>query len=273
MYRISLGSLTVADTEGPDVISAAAAGGCFGVNLRITGQSKAEPFPTIVGNPARLKALRQRMQDTGVILTGISAYQFLPETKLSDYEPILEIASELGVKTVGLTSGEPDQSRFIDLLSGYADMVAKIGARISIEFMAYREIKTIGQCNDVITKTGKSNIGITADILHLIRSGGTPADVKKVDPKRIYCVQFCDGPRQLPAGMELRTEARLGRYYPGEGELPLYDFLDALPAGWQDIEIEIPHPAYMKLPANERVKKAADATRAYLEEYSRKRGR
>jgi hypothetical protein len=52
--------------------------------------------------------------------------------------------------------------------------------------------------------------------------------------------------------------------------LPLYEFLDALPAG-VEIECEAPRIDYADLPAGEQARRAGDATRAFLARYSAER--
>lgn len=68
----------------------------------------------------------------------------------------------------------------------------------------------------------------------------------------------------------LPNEARTGRLYPGDGALPLHDFLNALPADLE-IECEMPRTDYADLPAAEQAKRAAQATRAFLDSHDARR--
>ena len=62
-------------------------------------------------------------------------------------------------------------------------------------------------------------------------------DIARVDPKRMALVQLCDArrPTKRMSETELMTEARTARLPAGEGDLPLFALLDAIPP---DIEIE-----------------------------------
>jgi sugar phosphate isomerase/epimerase len=48
--------------------------------------------------------------------------------------------------------------------------------------------------SDAAVLVGESGGGIIIDPLHLQRSGGTPADVRSLDPKLIAYCQLCDAP-------------------------------------------------------------------------------
>lgn len=67
------------------------------------------------------------------------------------------------------------------------------------------------------------------------------------------------------------TEARTARLGPGEGELDLYGFLDALPRD-VEIEYEVPHPADQNLPPLEKAQRAYATFRSYLDGYAASRG-
>ena len=167
-----------------------------------------------------------------------------------------------------------DQSKFLDLFTRYAEAAQKFRIRLAIEFMKYSEAKSMEQAARLVEQSGQPNAGFLIDPLHLDRSGGTSAAIKKIDPKRIIFVQLCDARKR--AGdvsiQDLMKEARTARLPPGDGELPLYDFLDALAPG-TEIEYEVPMPQHAGLPLTQRAKVAAEKFRTYMDEYARKRGR
>lgn len=270
MYNLTLGSLTLSDVALPEVVTAAAQAGFVGCGMRVTGRKASEPVSTLVGNPSMVAEVRRRLDDTGIRASNLATYHFYPELKVEEFKPVIDIAAQLGAKMMSATCQDPDESRFVDKLGQYAEMAAKIGARLNIEFTPYSEGKTIGQVFRAAVASGKDNVGIKVDPLHLTRGGGVPADIKKVDPSRIYLVQFCDAPRELAAGIDMATESRTARLYPGEGGLPLYAFLDALPAR-DELECGMPYAAHKNLPAGERAKKVFAATTAFLQTYLAKK--
>jgi sugar phosphate isomerase/epimerase len=83
---------------------------------------------------------------------------------------------------------------------------------------------------------GADDAGVLVDALHLVRSGGTAAQVGVYAaefPEMFPYVQICDAPLLSPRGgvAQVRDEAVHRRLLPGEGELPLLPLLAALPAG------------------------------------------
>jgi sugar phosphate isomerase/epimerase len=120
------------------------------------------------------------------------------------------------------------------------------------------QVKTL---SDAVVLVGESDGGIIIDPLHLQRGGGTPADVRSLDPKLIAYCQLCDAPlaaprnlprpRGLPRGQsvegitDLALEARAVRLLPGDGELPLAEIISAVPAG-VPLSVETPNLALLE---------------------------
>jgi sugar phosphate isomerase/epimerase len=101
--------------------------------------------------------------------------------------------------------------------------------------------------------------------MHLYRSGSTTADLAAIDPGRIRYAQLCDVPL-VPLIAEYADEARFDRRAPGEGELPLADFVRAIPKDVM-IGLEIPQRALVEqgLSAADRLAPALAKARALLE--------
>ena len=96
--------------------------------------------------------------------------------------------------------------------------------------------------------------GLLLDALHLRRFGGTLEQLRSLDPGLLSYAQLCDAPlappnglprpRKLPRGQstdgtDLQLESRAMRLLPGDGELPLAEFLAALPEG-MPVSVEAP---------------------------------
>jgi sugar phosphate isomerase/epimerase len=108
------------------------------------------------------------------------------------------------------------------------------------------------------------------DPLHLSRSGGMPSDLDTVR-ERIFIAQLCDATDPMPATRDARiAESRTARLFPGQGNLPLFDFLDRLPAVCE-LEIEAPHPDDVGRSPKERARRAARAFTAFLAGYAEHR--
>jgi sugar phosphate isomerase/epimerase len=93
-------------------------------------------------------------------------------------------------------------------------------------------VGNVKAANEVVTAAAQPNGGVLLDPFHLFRSGGTVQDIASIDPTRLRYAQFCDAPPVAPPTVQaISEEARFERLFPGEGGLPLREFLHALPAG------------------------------------------
>ena len=179
------------------------------------------------------------MADSGLEVLDILAFYLLPETDVHDYEPALALGAELGA-TYALTQGnDPDWRRLVRHVRPVLRRRAtRRGLTPIIEFCPNRTLATLGQTLDLLAQTGRAEIPILVDPMHLVRSEGTGADLRKVDPKRFPYAQMSDG--VLAAGEpNLEIAKRIGvgtRRMPGDGTLPLREIFGALPA---DLPISI----------------------------------
>jgi len=107
-----------------------------------------------------------------------------------------------------------------------------------VEFFPLSTVKSIDMAERLIRHVGRRGVRINLDVLHLIRSGGTAAQVKALDPDLIGHVQLSDGPLRI-APERLMSEAAEERGLPGHGEFPLDEILAALPEG-VPVGVEVP---------------------------------
>lgn len=272
MPRLTLGWLTLLNTPPADVIDAAAATGFRSVSIRITGRKLEDPFPSIVGNPAAIRDLKRRLEAGGLRLSNTSVYHLSPAVTLDLLRPALEATAELGARIVVATCTDKDHARWCDFMARYSEAAAALGITLALEFVPFSEARTIEVGAELARRIAAPNFGLLVDSLHLSRSGGSPADIAKVDPKAIVFAQICDAVAQIPPSEGLAHEARTGRLYPGEGALPLEAFVDALPDG-VEIEIETPKVSAGHLSGVEQARLAGAATREWLRRYCEARGR
>jgi sugar phosphate isomerase/epimerase len=94
--------------------------------------------------------------------------------------------------------------------------------------MRFMSIRDLPQSLRVLERTDRPNAAVLIDLLHLVRTGGTVADVASIDADRLPYVQLCDAPHLPPE--DLYTEAIDGRLLTGDGELPIVELVDVLPA-------------------------------------------
>jgi sugar phosphate isomerase/epimerase len=271
MPHLGLGHLTI-NADPLETIDVAAAAGFRSVSVRIAGRRKSDPFRQILGDVPALKELRQRLDDTGLRLSSMMPHQFNEETTPDDLRRYAEAALILRPDYILCNDYVPDDG-VLDMVASLLDEVDSQNICVTLEFVAYTEARSLADTLAKIERFGRPGLEVLIDSLHLDRSGGTNAQVATTPRDKLALVQLCDARRltHKPTMQELMTEARTARLAPGEGELDLYGFLDALP---RDIEIEyeVPHPADKDLPPLEKAQRAYAAFRSFLDGYAASRG-
>jgi sugar phosphate isomerase/epimerase len=270
MRPLTLGYLTLEDVPPAELVSVAAAAGFDAVGIRITGRKKADPYFPIVGHRGAVREIKQRLDDTGIRLSNIGAYYVTPDIGAGDFAPIVDIAVELGAPLIVANNHDGDERHYLNTMAGYCDLAERAGIRLVLEFMRYSQATSLDHALRILDVIGRKNFGLLADPLHLSRSGGHPADLKKVAEDRIFLAQLCDSKGPPPVSIaEITHEARNGRLLPGEGDLPLDAFIDALTPGIE-LECEVPQTTLANLPAVERAKRVAQACRSFLTRHDAK---
>lgn len=174
-----------------------------------------------------VRRVRDAIAATGLVLQDVEVIR-LDGAVTDAIRRILDIAVELGASHVITISLTPDATRTADLLAELAGHVAGSGTAPILEFGRFTSVGTIDAAQALAASAG---LPILVDPLHLARSGGTAADIRRVPPSMLPYVQVCDaGPPPDDAGpAALLAEARERRLDVGEGLLDLAGFLAALP--------------------------------------------
>jgi len=250
---VGIGHLTMLDVAPPDWVSLAQEAGFDGVGIRAAAVGPTEEsWPMAVGSPMLAETLR-RMNDTGVQVVDVELIRLTPQTVAADYQLLFEIGAQLGARFVNVMVDDPDPERARDNFAALAELARPYGLRPAAEAIPYMNLKSLRDATALIDQSGG---GILLDPLHLQRAGGTPDDVRRLDPALIAYYQLCDAPlappsnlprpEQLPRGQsvgditDLALESRAARLLPGDGELPLAEFIAAMPAGLP-VNVEAPN--------------------------------
>lgn len=272
MRVLSLGPSTLFNASPLETLDAAAAGGFDAAGIRVTGRKHGDGSAAVTGNASLIRELGRRSGDTGIAITHVTAYWVTPDLALAQFLPVIDTAAELGAGMIVVNCGYDDETRFVSFMAAYCEAAAGSRLRLMLEFMPFSGAKTLEQGVRMVEKTGQPNLGLMVDPLHLARTGGAPADLGRVDPGLLYMVQLCDAPLVKRPVLELRAEALTDRLYPGEGGLPLHEFLDAVPPEVQ-IDVEAPHQRHARLAPDEQGRMTGEACRRFLDDYFRRRPR
>jgi sugar phosphate isomerase/epimerase len=182
----------------------------------------------------------------------------------ADYARDLDHACELGAAAICTISMDRDAGRTHSEYARLAEMAGERGLITTTEACAgvYR---TLAKSRAAVEAVSRADFTLLIDTMHFFRSGSTVADLAALDPAVIGHIQLCDVP--MPAVMEsYMEEALYERRAPGDGDLPLAEFLRHVPEHVAiGLEIPIRSEAEAGVEPHERLGRCVAAARALLE--------
>lgn len=260
LHKLSIHQLTALEVEPDALVSLAAKTGCQEVSVFTRQPSSRSAFPLV--NRDNVGLVTAALRESGVKINNIEAFLITPATEVQAFEPALELGAELGARGLSTQLFDDDEPRLLGNLVALCDMASRLGLKVAIEFMPLTPAwKTLPAAAGLVQRLAHPNLTLGIDILHLVRSGGSPEDVARLAPELVAYAQLCDG-ADLTVTDDYAEEAVGNRLTPGEGAFPLRALLQALPAG-TPLELEIPQPP--RRPPLERIQHAVSMTRKLME--------
>ena len=213
---LSLAAGVCPDTAPADFVVACAAAGWSACGLWFDPETWTDAVASDV---------RRRLDDTGLVALDMEPIFVTPD---GDHGDRMIDAAAVGARNLLTVSRGVDDHEFSERFAELCDLAAPHSIGCSVEFLAFMSVSSLAQALAVLDAVDRPNGGVLIDALHLARTGGTPADVAAVAPQRLAYAQLCDGPAAAPA--DVYADAMDERAVPGDGEFPLAELVDALPA-------------------------------------------
>lgn len=239
-------------------------------------------------DPGRLAKIRACMAAAGVRigcldalmkgLPGIPATEAVAPEQRQNFsygaDACLRVAEALDIRLLNITHylGQPVAlAALVDAIGAVAERAGTLGIATCIEFIPGCGIPDLATAVRISSAAG-SAVGILVDTWHFARTGGTAAELRELAPGSVLCIQLNDriapegGPVEGPDGPVYPTMAN--RRLPGDGELPLVEWVSALLANNPGVPvgIEVFSDEMRSLPAQTAAHRAAVALRRILDE-------
>jgi sugar phosphate isomerase/epimerase len=112
---------------------------------------------------------------------------------------------------------------------------ARHGVTLALEFVPDTGLADLPTAGWIARNCGEPNCGVLLDPWHWSRTRGTLEQVRALEPGALVAMQLCDRIAE-PEGTLYTPMA--GRLMPGEGELPLYELVEACLANSPGLTIE-----------------------------------
>lgn len=147
-----------------------------------------------------------------------------------------DLMQELGTDLVLVCSSVHPKAlggidRAADDLRELGERAAARGLRIGYEALAWgRYVNDHRDAWEIVRRADHPNVGVILDSFHTLGRGLDPETIRRIPGDRIFFVQLADAPK---IEMDLLYWSRHFRNMPGEGDLPVVDFMRAvLAAGY-----------------------------------------
>jgi sugar phosphate isomerase/epimerase len=220
-------------------------------------------YPTPIG-PEMKDEVRRALDETGVALDGIEFFPLTAEVDLDLYKPALALGAELGATRAVTHIFILDDALVVDRLGAFCELAEAHGMRVTSEFCPLTAGNpSLARAKWLVDQVGRDSFGIGVDMLHVVRSGATAADLAALEPRYFGVVQICDA-HGAHASSDYIKDVH-NREVPGQGDLPLRDLLSAVPAALP-IEAEVPaaHRRAAGVTAAQHVRDVLAGTRAII---------
>lgn len=218
-------------------------------------------------DPQLRRDLKAKLAERGVSISIAEGLGVSAEVEAADRAADMDLFAELGALRVNAVDMGVERARALDQLAVLADMADERGMAFSIEFCPIFTIRSLPEALEAVRHIGEGKAGVLIDSMHFFRSGGTVRQIAELDPALIGHVQLSDVPRKAAKAdpSDYMTEAMSGRMIPGQGELPMREFVEALPRG-QVLGLEVPllAAAQSGRPASDYVGEIVKRTRELL---------
>jgi sugar phosphate isomerase/epimerase len=280
---IGLGCANLLKTSLPEFIDVAARHGFRRITVRPFA------FAEALRQGCAEAGLRRRLSDSGIEVTMIDALNnglpgvpapdaldastraLMPPDVLQppDEATCLRAASALGARMLNLVAYRGQVvpvEQMAEAVSGICRRAAPLGVQVALEFVPESGVPDLGRAQQVLDACDQPNRGLTLDVFHLARSGGTVEDVRRLPPGAVAAVQISDREPSEAAHVPFG-----GRLMPGEGRLPLLELVAAAlennPAA--TVDIEVLNAELAALPADDAAQRLAAAASAWGESFQR----
>ncbi len=241
MDQLGIGYLSVFGLPPVEFVDVAASLECRYISMFLRGlpspPSDHPPF-SLTRDRALRSDLRAALRHRGVTITLGDGFLVMPGRDIRECAADLDVIAELAIPRINVVSLDPDRDRSFDEFAVLAQLAGQRGIATAVEPVPGLTIGDIPTALAAIAHVGRPDFQLLIDVMHISRSGSTPADLAAIDPNHIGYAQLNDTTRQ-PRSADYMEEAMYERLAPGDGDLPLRDIIRALPPDLV-IELEVP---------------------------------
>lgn len=253
---LALDALTALELQPIELVDAAARNGCHTVSLIVQGSTlfPSTPDYDLIGDTVARRALRQKLDELDVSIDTIEVFVIDKHCAPELFRSAFESGMFLGAASVNTLAIDRVENRLADTYSRLCEIAHEYGLSVYTEVHRALAHKSIATAVD-FAKMFNVDLKIELDSLHFFRYGGKIEEIK-LHNEWIGRAQLADGPARA-TDSEYRLESLSRRQIPGDGVLPLTEFVRSLPSG---IVVGVEVPCF-DVPPEERIARSVNACR------------
>ncbi|MEE1657100.1 TIM barrel protein [Microvirga sp. CF3062] len=189
------------------------------------------------GAPAEARRMIEGLGLETVTFQPFRDFEGMPEPQRSKVfaraERKFDVMEELGCDLLMVCSNvSPDSLGGIERAAAdfheLGERAAKRGISVAFEALSWgRHIHDYRDSWEVVRRANHPAVGLVLDSFHVLARGTDLSAIRAIPPDKIFLVQMADAPR---LDMDYLSWSRHYRCFPGQGDLAIDDFMDALQA-------------------------------------------
>ena len=228
MLRKSIATVALSGTL-PDKLEAAARVGFDGVEVMEADLLAYD------GSPAEVRKIADGLGLKIEIYQPFRDFEAMPDAfrarNLDRAERKFDIMQALGTDLVLVCSNTlpaclDDEARAAADLRAMAERAAQRGLRVGFEALSWgRHTRLWRQAWSIVQRADHPALGLIVDSFHTLALKDDPAGLAEIPGNRIFFVQLADAPLR---DMDVLSWSRHFRNFPGQGELPVTGFVQAV---------------------------------------------
>jgi len=189
------------------------------------------------GTPADIRRMAGDLGLTIAVYQPFRDFEGLPEPRraraFQRAERKFDVMHELGCDFLMICSSVAPESlggieRAAADLRDLGERAKARGMRIGYEALAWgRHVNDYRDAWEIVRRADHRCVGLVLDSFHVLVRGTALNPMRSIPPEKIFLVQMADAPK---LSLDTLSWSRHYRCFPGQGELPIASFMDALGA-------------------------------------------
>lgn len=187
------------------------------------------------GTPADARRMIEGLGLETVTFQPFRDFEGMPEPQRAKVfaraERKFDVMQELGCDLLMICSNvSPDSLGGIERAAAdfheLGERAARRGMRVAFEALSWgRHIHDYRDSWEVVRRANHPAVGLVLDSFHILARGTDLSAIRSIPSDKIFLVQMADAPK---LDMDYLSWSRHYRCFPGQGDLPINEFMDAL---------------------------------------------